>query len=141
MSLFSLFGSNSESGIGNSKSQQTNQTTSTDASVVGAENSINTSSHLKVDGSNNVITQSDYGAVAGGLKLALAGIEGANTVALTAQQQTSDLMSGIFKQNAQQASNLTSAVVDLKTSDVRTLVFAGLAVVGLVAVQLFKKSA
>jgi hypothetical protein len=141
MGLFSLFGAGSESGIGNSKSQQTNTTESVDASVVGADGSVNSSSYLKLDGSNNTINYTDAGAVAGGLKLAMAGVEGANAVALTAQQQTSDLMAGIFKQNAAQASNLTDAVVDLKTSDVRTLVIAGLAVVGLVAVQLFKKSA
>lgn len=122
-----------------SKSSSSSSTSSQDESFVAGNNSTN--AVVNLDGSNNSVTTTDFGAVSGGLKLALAGVEGANQLASQAQTQTSDLMSGIFKQNAAQAANLTQAVVDLKTSDVRTLVIAGIAVVGLVAVQLFKRKA
>lgn len=131
----------SSGGIGNSKSQQSNLTETTDASVVGAEGSINTSSRLSVDGNNNIVTTTDYGAVSQSLALAKAGIEGAQKLASQSQGDANDLLAGVFSENAKNTDNLTQAVVDLKTSDVRTLVIAGMAVVGLVAIQLFRKKA
>lgn len=122
-----------------SKSSSSSSTSSQDESFVAGNDSTN--SVVNLDGSGNTVTTTDFGAVAGGLKLALAGVEGANKLATQVQADSNDLMSGIFKQNAQQAANLTQAVVDLKSSDVRTLVIAGMAVVGLVAVQLLKSKA
>lgn len=124
-------------GGGNSSSSQT--TTNVDGRVVGADGSVNSS--LNVVGSGNSVTATDHGAVSQSLALAQRGIEGANQLAREVQAGSNDLLAGIFTENAKQADKLTQSVVDLKTSDVRTLVIAGLAVVGLVAVQLFKRKA
>ncbi|WP_431257211.1 hypothetical protein ACQ86G_21500 [Roseateles chitinivorans] len=126
------------SGIGNSQSQQQNSSETTDMSVVGAEGSINSSIKQTVSGSNNVITTTDHGAVSGALALAMRGVEGWQKTAQDAISGSNDLMAGIFDDNAKQAANLTQAVVDLKTSDVRTLVIAGMAVIGLVGVTLLR---
>lgn len=126
-------------GGGNSSSSSTQTTTNVDGRVVGADGSINSST--SVVGSGNNITMTDQGAVQGALGLALKGIEGAQQLARESQAGSLDLVSGIFDQNAKQAATLTQAVVDLKTSDVRTLVIAGMAVIGLVGVTMFRKKA
>lgn len=124
-----------------SSSSSTSETNSKDASFVAGNNSTNNVSHLDVKGSGNTVTATDHGAVSGGLALAMKGIEGAQQLAQQAQGQTGDLMAGIFKEHASQSANLTQAVVDLKTSDTRTLVIAGMAMVGIVAFQFLKSRA
>lgn len=129
----------SSGGIGNSGPSASSQTTeSNDMRVVGAEGSVNTSQKLDVSGANAAITFTDYGAVANSLQLAMKGIEGAQQTTQLALASTGGLLDGALKRAGDQSSEFTDTIKDIKTSDVRVLVVAGLAVVGLGAVMLFK---
>lgn len=120
---------------GSSSSEQ--KTSNTDARVVGAADSQNNS----IVGNTGSVTvnSTDHGAVAGSLKLALAGVEGANKTTQQAIVQTGGLLEGALRNSGAQAQQFTETIKDIKTSDVRVLVIAGLAVVGLGAVMLMKK--
>lgn len=129
-------------GIGNSGPSSSSQTTeSNDLRIAGAEGSINTSTKLDISGAGAEISFTDHGAIAGGLQLALRGVEGAQKTTELALSSTGGLLDGALQRAGQQSSEFTSAIKDIKTSDVRVLVVAGLAVVGLGAVMLFKKGA
>lgn len=120
---------------GDSSSQQS--TENNDMRVVGGDNSTNQS--IKVGGSNNVVTSTDHGAVAGSLQLAMKGVEQANQTTQQALSTTGGLLEGALKNSGEQAQQFTETIKDIKTSDVRVLVIAGLAVVGIAGVMVFKK--
>lgn len=126
----------SSGGIGNSST--TDRTSNADLRITAGEGSTNTT--LKIDGTNNTVTTTDYGSVDGALKLALAGIEGANATAQQTIAAQGSLLNGALSMAGQQQQAFTDTVSNIKTSDVRVLVIAGLAVVGLGAVVLFKKA-
>ena len=105
------------------------------ARVVGGDNSTNTST--VISGSHN--TLSDFGAVRGGLELALAGVEGAYSLAQQTQASQGNLLSGALRMAGEQQQAFTSTLENIKTSDVRVLILAGLAAVVIVGVMAFKK--
>jgi hypothetical protein len=130
-------GSGDSGGIGNSKS--TNSTESIDARISGGNASTN--STTVVSGSNNNLTLTDGGAVSKSLELAMAGITQANSnTAATIQNQGRLLTDALGTQAAQQ-SGFTSALENIKTADVRILIFVGLAVIGLAFVKSRKQGA
>jgi hypothetical protein len=197
-------------GAGNSASTTNTFTEQNDMRVVGGEGSTNSS--LKVDGTGNTVNAVDHGAVAGGLALALRGVEDSHDIAKVALASSGSILDGAFRNTsdmstkliattgdlvgdalrnsndqgrdlisatrsllgdalaggnllardamsnsnalvssaisatgqqshdfADQARQFTESIKDIKTSDVRVLVIAGLAVVGLGAVMLLKK--
>lgn len=127
-------------GIGNSGPSTSNQETDTfGQDITGAAGSVNTATAFNIEGGTNTLTTTDHGAVAGSLQLALRGVEGAQKTTELALASTGGLLDGALQRSGQQSSEFTSAIKDIKTSDVRVLVIAGLAVVGLGAVMLFKK--
>lgn len=123
---------------GSSKSSQA--TKNIDARVVGGDASVNTSQVIDASGGSRVrITSTDHGAVSKSLELAKAGVEGANTTTRQVIEAQGSLLSGALKMAGEQSQQLTDTVENLKGNDVRVLVVAGLAVVGVTAVMLFKK--
>lgn len=118
-------------------SESVQQTTPTDARVVGAEGSTN-ASIVGNSGAVSIVT-TDHGAVHESLQLALSGIEGAQHTTDTTIASAGDLLEGALRNTGQQAQAFVDTIKDIKTSDVRVLVIAGLAVVGLGAVMLVKK--
>lgn len=129
-------------GIGNSGPSSSNQETDTNSQdITGAAGSINTATNLNLEGGTNTLTLTDHGAVSGSLQLALKGIEGAQQTTQTALASTGGLLEGALKRSGEQSAAFTDTIKDIKTSDVRVLVVAGLAVVGLGAVMLFKGKA
>lgn len=112
-------------------------TTNLDARVVGGDASTNQSVNDNAGPVN--ITTTDHGAVDGSLRLALAGIEGANGLASQTVAAQGGLLTGALKMAGEQNTAFSSALENVKTSDVRVLVIAGLAVVGLASVKLLKK--
>lgn len=126
-------------GIGNSGPSTSSQTTETvGLEIIGGDGSINTATSLDIRGGTNSLTLTDHGAVQGSLQLALKGIEGAQQTTQTALASTGGLLEGALKRSGEQSAAFTDTIKDIKTSDVRVLVVAGLAVVGLGAVMLFK---
>ncbi len=120
----------SSGGIGNSKSA--NETNNQDASVVGGEGSTN-SSQL-ITGSNNTLT--DHGAVSMSMQLALAGVHSAQQLAEQAQAAQGTILTGALKTVSDQQSGFTSALENIKTSDVRVLIIAAIAAVALIGFRL-----
>jgi hypothetical protein len=117
-------------------SEAVTTTKNTDARVVGGEGSSNASVN---DNQGTVsIMSTDHGAVDGGLKLALAGVEGANRITGQVIASQGGLLDGALKMAGAQNAAFSSAIENIKTSDVRVLVVAGLAVVGLAFVKLHK---
>lgn len=110
-------------------SASTTKNTSNDARVVGGDASTNTSTVVSGDG--NTLNLSDYGAVSGSLKLAMAGVQQANDNAKASVQMSTGLVSDALGMQSKQQAAFTSALENVKTSDVRILIFAALAVVGL----------
>lgn len=125
-------------GIGNSSSPTENTTENNDQRVVGGDGSVNTSSKVQITGSGNDLMLTDYGAISGGLKLAVAGIEAVQSTARESIAANGSLLDGVLRNAGQQQQAVIDTVSNIKTSDVRVLVIAGLAVVGLGAVVLFK---
>lgn len=108
------------------------------------------SNDLQVNGSSNVVTLSDYGAVSKSLDAMVKGVEQSTALATLVTKQAgdqqklnistgADLISGVLATTAKQADTLTQSVVDLKTSDVRVLVIGALAIVGAVVAVMMKK--
>lgn len=127
-------------GIGNSGPSTTEtKTESNDMRVVGAEGSVNTSTKIDISGANANLTTSDYGAVAGGLQLALKGIEANSQLTRDIVTSNGSLIDGVMNRTSQAGAQFATALENVKTSDVRTLMFTGLAVVAVVAVMAFKK--
>lgn len=120
---------------GSSSSRQT--TSNIDARVVGGDGS----SNVSVSGNSGPVsvTSTDHGAVQGGLQLALAGVEGANRLAEQAQASQGGILSGALRMASEQQQQFATALTNVKTSDVRVLIIAGLAVVALVAASMFKR--
>jgi len=123
---------------GDSSSTVSTPTTNVDARVVGGDLSSNASINNN-SGPVNLMT-TDHGAVDGGLRLALAGVEGAQRIASETVAANGTLLSGALKMAGDQQQGFTDTVSAIKTSDVRVLVIAGLAVVGLASVKLLKKA-
>ena len=135
-------------GIGNSGPSLTEQRTeSNDMRVVGADGSVNSSTKIDVSGANAILTTTDYGAVAGSLRLAgetvhdgyalaLRGIDEANQTANTAVAANGSLLTGALRMAADNGQQTLSVLQNLKSADVRVLSMVGLAVVGLGAVAL-----
>jgi len=119
---------------GSSKSSQSSS--NTDARISGGDGSINLSAS-----SNNRIRVTDHGAVAGALELAKAGVEQANANAREATAAQGSILEGSLKMAGEQQQAFTQAVENLKGSDVRVLVVAGLAVVGVTAATILRKRA
>lgn len=93
-----------------------------------------------VVGTGNSVTLTDAGAVKGALDLATRGIEGAYSLAGAAQASNGGLLDGALKMATEQNKQFASAIENVKTADVRSLIFVGLAVVGLAAVAMFAGS-
>jgi hypothetical protein len=119
------------------KSKSSNATSNIDARVVGGEGSINQSQ--TVTGSGNTISTTDHGAVSGSLALALKGVEQAGELARETQAATGSLLSGALEMVGEQQQQHSQALENIKGNDVRTLVIAGLAVVGIAAATLLRK--
>ena len=127
-------------GVGNSESKQSNSTTSIDGRVVGGEYSTNVSLSGN-SGAVSVVT-TDAGAVNGALKLALAGVEGANHTTELALNNSGDLLSDALKTVANQQQGFTSAIEQIKTGDKSLgILVGGVAVIALAAVLILKKKA
>lgn len=121
-------------GGGNSTSSSTS--TQTDARVVGGDDSSNVSQ--VINGSGNTVL--DAGAVRAGIGAALAGIESATAIAKQAQEAQGSILAGALELTSAQQAKFTETVSNIKTSDVRVLIVAGLAVVGLIGAALaFRK--
>lgn len=119
---------------GGSKSQQQTSTSNIDNRIAAENGSIN------VAGSTNVnITATDHGAVAGALDLAKAGVEGANKTTQQTIEAGGELLSGAMRMVGEQQQQFTSALENIKTSDVRTLVITGMGVVAVAAAVMFGK--
>lgn len=121
---------------GDSESNSAQTTKNTDARVVGGDSSSNASVNDN-QGTVSIMT-TDHGAVSGSLQLALKGIEGAQQTTQQAIASTGGLLENALQQSGQQAQQFTETIKDIKTSDVRVLVVAGLAVVGIGAFAMFK---
>lgn len=127
--------------VAGEKSSPRVNTTTGDGNLVGGEGSNIASTHAHVGGVNNAIniTSTDHGAVSGSLALALAGVEGAQKLARETQQATGGLLDGALRMVGEQQQQFTAAVENIKTSDVRTLIMVGMAVVGIAAAFAFKR--
>jgi hypothetical protein len=138
-------------GVGNSGPSTTEQKTeSNDMRVVGADGSVNSSFKLDVSGDNAAITTTDYGAVAGSLKLAgdtvhdgytlaLHGIDAANAQTAATVAANGSLLTGALQMTADNGKTTLDTLKDLKSADVRVLAGVGMAVVGLAAVALLAR--
>jgi hypothetical protein len=126
-------GSFESGGIGNSSSAS--DTSNMDARITAGEGSTNNSQIIS--GGTNTLT--DHAAVAGGIKAALAGIESATRLAEQAQASSGGVLSGALKMAGEQQTQFTSALENIKTSDVRALIVTGLVVVGIVGVAIVWK--
>jgi hypothetical protein len=129
-------------GIGNSKSSNTTQNTDNRLAVGDGGQTI------AIPGTVSNLTLSDMGAISAGsataskaLELAIMGMEQANKTAQTALVSTGGIMAGVTSSNADTMSTYASSIEKVKTSDVRTLIYAGLGVIGLAAVMMFGKKA
>jgi hypothetical protein len=120
--------------ISSSKSSSNPTTNNADGRVVGGDESTNSSTVIQ--GSNNVV--SDHGAISSAVELAKAGIEGANKTSAALVASSSSVYEGALNLVGKQQADFTNTLENIKTSDVRTLVIAGMAVVGLVGVMLVK---
>ena len=129
--LGGLFGgggsSFSSGGIGNSDS--VNDTASNDARITAGEGSTNVSN--VITGGSNTLT--DHAAVAGGIRAAMAGIDSATKLASQVQASQGSLLQDALGTVSDQQKGFTSALENIKTSDVRTLIITGMIVVGVVA--------
>lgn len=125
---------NSE-GIGNSKSA--NDSRAYDLSAGGGDGSTVNSNATVVTG--GTVTMGDYGAISQAMKLALAGVEGANKIASDTQAAQGGLFAGALSMAAEQNKQFASTLENIKTSDVRVLIVAGLAVVGMVGFAVFAR--
>lgn len=117
---------------GDSDSTQT--TNNTDARVVGGDNSTNAS--VKAGG-DVIIT--DRGAVADSLGLARRGIEAVESTAKLSIGNSADMLAGILQSTEAQQGAFTSALQKVETKDTTTLIYAGMAVIGLAAAAYFGK--
>jgi hypothetical protein len=121
-------------GIGNSKSANESTTYSPNVGA-GDDSTVNAYTNI-VSGSGNTLT--DNGAVSQAIKLALAGVEGANANAQQATAAQGGLLTGALKLAGEQQQAAMDTLSNIKTSDIRVLILAGLAVVAVVAVMAFK---
>jgi hypothetical protein len=135
--------------------RSTSDTFNTDARVVGGDDSRNyslggtghtvgssgntQSIKFNIKGKGNTVTTTDFGAVSGSLALALQGVEGAQTIAREAQAASGGLLEGALRMSGEQQKQFTDVIEKIKTSDVRTLIITGMAVMGLAAVMYFRK--
>lgn len=126
-------GSASSGGVGNSAS--TNDSRVYDNSAGAGDNSTINATNTVITGGTN--TLGDYGAIQGALKLALAGVESANQLSSDIVASNSGLLSGALDNAANQNKQFSSALENIKTSDVRVLIFGALAVVALVGFAIF----
>lgn len=108
-----------------------------DGRVIGGDDSVNNSNTTVVSGSGNVV--SDHGAITAAVDLAKAGVEGANKTSMALVASSQDVYSGALAMVGKQQTEFTNTLENIKTSDVRTLVIAGMAVVGLAGAMLLKK--
>lgn len=126
-----------------SKSSSKQETKNTDARVVGGDGSTNFSAGAGIGSGSNSRTQitlTDQGAVKDSLALARAGVEAAHTTAREAQAASGGLLTGALKMAGEQSAQFADALEKTKNNDTRALVIVGVAVVGLAATQLFKRS-
>jgi hypothetical protein len=123
-------GSFESGGVGNSESRS--DTSNQDARITAGEGSTNNSQIIS--GGTNTLT--DHAAVASGISAALAGIESATKLAEQAQASSGGVLTGALKMAGEQQSQFTSALENIKTSDVRTLIVTGMVVLGLVGAAL-----
>ena len=123
----------------NTSSSTANNTETTDASVVGGNNSVNTSSRQQISGNNNHVTTTDHGAVAGGLNLAMRGIEGVEKLLTQQQAAQGDLMAGVLNVVGQQSNRHAADLQTIKTGDTRTLFLGALALAGVLGVMALRR--
>jgi hypothetical protein len=130
-------------GIGNSSStnNNTDEQFEVGVSTQGGGNATFTrderSYQLDIKGDGNTLT--DFGAVSDSLALALRGVELANSTAADISSQTTTLLGGALTMVGEQQQQFTDAVEKIKTSDVRVLIIASVAVVGVVAFIALRK--
>lgn len=108
------------------------------------------SAPVEVSGTGNTVTTTDYASVSKSLDAMVRGVEQSTALATLVAKQAgdqqklnistgSDLLNNVLSSTKKQADELTTAVVDLKTSDVRVLVIGALAIVGAVVAVMMKK--
>lgn len=119
---------------GDSESTQT--TSNTDARVVGGDNSQNSS--VKAGGD---VIFTDRGAVADSLALARRGVEAVEATAKLSVGNSADMLAGVLKSTENTQAEFTSALTKIETKDTTTLVYAGMAVIGLAAAAFLSKRA
>lgn len=132
------FGGLDGGGIGNSDSASTTKTENNDQRVVGGDSSVNSSTKLEISGSSNDITLTDQGAIGAGLQLALKGLEVGQSTARESIASNGALLDGVLKNAGAEQAAVIDTISNIKTSDVRVLIVAGLAVVGIGAAVAFK---
>lgn len=139
-----------------STQQQSTVNRNNDGRVVGGEMSSNASITGDVGGSVHIVG-TDHGAITAGaataskaLDAAMAGVTTLGDVSKQAVKSGADLSAAALSNNASVTAGALSAVrsaqdqfsstlENVKSSDVRVLVVAGLAVVGIAATQLLKR--
>jgi hypothetical protein len=126
-------------GLLSSKKSSSNTSTQVDAKV-GVSGDENFVAPITAMGDNSTFTLTDHGSVAGGLRLAMAGVEGAYTAAREARASTDGMLSGVLGIVSDQQAKHSDTLEKIKTRDVRVLILGGLAVVALVGISAFAKA-
>jgi len=116
---------------GDSSSAQT--TSNTDARVVGGDTSTNVSAAF--GGSGNTLEITDRGAVSDSMALAKAGIESQERVVSTVIDNNANMLAGVLDQQRTFADTVKSTA----NKDTNTIIFAGLAVVGVAAAMMLRR--
>lgn len=114
-------------------SSSTQQTSNTDARVVGGDTSTNVSA--AISGTGNTLQLTDRGAVHDSMSLAKAGIESQERVVSTVIDNNASMLAGVLDQQRAFA----DTVKGVATKDTSTIILAGLAVVGLAAATMLRK--
>lgn len=125
----------SSGGIGNSDSA--NDARAYDASSGAGDYGTNNANTTIITGGTN--TMGDYGAINGALKLALAGVESAHQLAADISHSNADLLAGSLSNSAKQNEQFSSALENVKTADVRVLIFGVGAMVLIVGLAVFAR--
>lgn len=91
-------------------------------------------------------TNTDFGAVAGSLNLALKGVESMTDIAKTtvgaatkANDQAGSILSGAIQSMSSQQQQFASSLENIKAGDARPLMYVAIGAVALVAVFMFAK--
>lgn len=121
-----------------SSSATTNTSEAFEVGVSAQDQGTANFTRTEITGNGNTLT--DFGAVSASLQLALRGVELANESAQQATQQATTLIGGTLSMQGDQQQQFTDAVEKIKTSDVRVLIVGALALLGIVAFTIARKT-